>query len=207
MVVKIKVGESEGDILEKQWHKNRATAQKRSRAVSGVKLAGELSRLYRLTDDPAFNTALLALKAYGLDRGEPERTARELQKRVFRSDEELNVFELMNASAHTALREKKRLNVRRAARRAVAVCGAEGPTFQTVVDKYRKLFNDLRGTDLFACPDPFSIGNTGRVLEVWRIDAHGDPESKTKQQVPDTLGWRRKAADGLVTVRYVAPPP
>ncbi|HME84822.1 MAG TPA: hypothetical protein VKG91_09810 [Roseiarcus sp.] len=174
-------------------------------SLSGEATAEALAMLYEKTGDEAFRTALLALRAYELDKGGLKENLRRAMRGA--ADARPAVWLLM---PHMASWRSRVAHDSQAARLTAAQHGVRGQSFDAVVNELRKAYALWNASVRDNKPTTgFPSGDTGRKLKVrmarpWlgtdnlplkeirgvTFDADGSALA------PDDFWWRRMIHDG-----------
>lgn len=170
-----------------------------AKAPDGKRIAADLNLLHELTGDPAFRSALLALKAYRLAGGAPRRSAEALWERtcpewVLAPLLMFNVIEEAKANG-TSLSE------RAAAASAVAKLKLPATSFDAAVDALRKRYADAKRHG-FPTFDQ-SPGEVGKVLVIPIEGRNQCGLPKEGAVVPNNLRWRQIIDRGDVSARVI----
>jgi len=180
----------------------------RHEPVDGVRMADDLRRLFGLTDDPIFESALLVLRSYGLDSKSPIRNAQRVRDEL--DWERRDAHEYMTGPLAQAQREGRRISIRDVAERAVSGLGIDGASFESAVDELRHWYSNIEKTGKVPRWDA-NIGDTGRPIAVRPVEGKVEPAEHLKEiadlngwlTVPDCRRWRRQAARGRIILRFL----
>lgn len=191
-----------------RWERARAAGEliaspipKGTEAPDSARMAVDLRRLFDLTGDPAFETALHALKAYGLDAASPRDGVDRYWERTV-PEWAMSLQLMFNLMMHWKDREE-RSSVRAAAAEAAARLKLPAVSFDGIVKKLTDRYFEAAKANSFPMPDQKTLGEIGmiRAVPVEGRDAHGLP--KEGANVLNNCQWRRAIARGDVSARIV----
>jgi hypothetical protein len=172
-----------------------------------------LDFIAEITGDEAFRSAILAMRAYGLDRGGLKQNALQMIKKQCRTAE-WAAMPRMHSLVLSGLESVP------AAKEAAAQPGIPGQSFSRVVDRLRKTYPAWKRSLAGQLPAPRWLdGNTGRTLRVrlarpW-LGADNQPSSELMgvQFGDDGFGiaadnreWRRLIYEGHIALYGVIEP-
>lgn len=200
------------EFLEACWRKSvkRDRIQTPYEAIESESLSGEataaaLELLVEVTGDEAFRTALLALRAYGLDKG----GLKEKLKQRLRGS--LDVRPAIRLVLPTMSNWRRRVSTDvQAARLTAAQYGIPGQSFATVVEELRKASKKWEASVASEAPAAVPpAGDTGRKLKVRWAHPWLGPGNVPLNEIrgvsldrdgaglaPDDSWWRARIHDG-----------
>jgi hypothetical protein len=193
-----------GQAVARDRVKTKYDDLKGSASLSGEATAAALELLVEATGDEAFRTALLALRAYGFNRGG---LTRALKERMRKLDIRPTIWLVMPMMAKWRRRVESDV---KAARLTAAQYGVSGQSFEAVVTELRKSFTKWKtSVEANEPADIDTSGDTGRKLKVrWAAPVLGADNAPLRQIrgvlietdgmacAPDDAWWRARIHDG-----------
>jgi hypothetical protein len=168
------------------------------RVTRGPELVHALERAFFATNDPVFDDAIRALRAYGLDEGDYKNAAKE----NWGDDDDGYLTQVRY------LVQRRKMSMRAASEQVVSELGIFGPNFERTVDRIRHKFNDWKKDGYQPNKIDFLAGNLGYTIAVaavegFDIGALMRPLPTQTEEQPATRWWRHRFRDGAVSVRYL----
>jgi hypothetical protein len=193
------------DRLNVAYDRGKATSFA-NESIKGKDVAAALAFLADMTGDEAFQTAALALRAYGLAEGGLKQKTLQMMRDTHGTAARFAMPEM-----HAWVREGK--SVTDAAARTAVQLGIPGVSFDAVVEHLRKSYSGWLEVVEGNVPSPqFPSGDTGRKLRVrftrpW-LGADNQPVTELMGVrfgddgfglAPDNREWRRLIAGGHIS--------